>query len=89
MELYIELFRALISKDNINEQAAIAEKIAEFSRYIDEEVKTKYWDDNLQDIEDRCLTIYHWKDGTEMEDINEDDVLEFIKELQEMLEVTE
>ncbi len=82
---YISLFEKLINEKDKESQLKIAKDIANYSTQINDDVQENYSDTVLQEIQEACLPMEHWKDGTGYCDLNETDIKRFMNRLKEFI----
>ena len=82
---YIELFEKLLAEKDSEKQKAIARKIADYSGTVNDEIEKKYWDEPLHRIQNSCLAMEHWKDGTGYCGLTKKDINLFLGQLKEQL----
>lgn len=79
-EKYLELFNKLLKEKDLENQRIIAKEIADFSGAISKKVED-YGDGILEEINQVCLPMEHWKDETGYCNLTELDIRKFIKHL--------
>lgn len=77
----MELFNSLLKEKDLEKQRLVAEEIADFSGFISKKVENS-GDELLEEINEACLPIEHWKDYTGYCNLTELDLKKFIKELE-------
>jgi len=89
IKTYIEFFEKLLSEKDAERQQEIAKAIADFSGKVNDEVEEKYWNELLQKIHNSCLPMEHWKDETGFCNLTENDVKDFLEQLNTEMESSE
>ncbi len=86
---YIEFFEKLLAEKDVEKQQEIAKEIADFSGKVNNEVEEKYWDEPIQKIQNSCLPMEHWKDGTGYCDLEEKNIKDLLEKLKKELKSSE
>lgn len=79
---YVTLFKKLIKNNDKEEQLIVAKDIADFSSQINDEIEKNYSDSLLHEIQEACLSMEHWKDGTGYCNLTEKDIKKFLNRLE-------
>ena len=66
----------------------IAMEIEKFSIKIDKEVTKKYWGELIEEVQNDCMCMHHWKDDTGYTS-TEKDFRDYIKRLKKELKSLE
>ncbi len=77
---FIQFFEELLKEKNIETQRKTAVKISDFAGEVNEDIG-KIANKTLQEIQEACLPMEHWKDETGYCELDEKDIHRFIREL--------
>lgn len=79
-EDYIKLFNELLKEKDPEKQDIIAKEISDFSALTYKTIETLK-DKSLEEINETCLPMEHWKDDTGYCNLTKSDIKKFVKEL--------